>query len=272
MSEQQQQQQQTPWYQTAGFEGELLGHMQTKGWDKLDPAAAAKAAVTAAREAEKMVGVPADQFLKLPKAADDVEGWKKVHARLGVPAEAKDYDLSGVKHANGNALAENLAQTLRDMAHANNIPKDRVTAIAGTLVKHLDGIDAERAAVETAALAKEKAALTENWGKNFEANKFVAGKAANALGITPEHLEALTKVTGYKAVMEMFLAIGQKIGEDKFISADGSPGGKGPMTKEQAQARVKELQADSAWGKRYTSGGNVERREMDALMAIIAGS
>ena len=42
------------------------------------------------------------------------------------------------------------------------------------------------------------------------------------------------------------------------------------MTREQAQSRINDLKADKAWVGRYLDGGSQEKREMLALMQIVA--
>jgi hypothetical protein len=90
----------TPW--TTGLDAEVVGVLQTKGWDKLTPAQAAAQAVSSYREAEKFLGAPKDQLLRRPDPADPV-AVKAFWQNLGKPADKTGYDFSGVKRANGEA-------------------------------------------------------------------------------------------------------------------------------------------------------------------------
>jgi hypothetical protein len=47
--------------------------------------------------------------------------------------------------------------------------------------------------------------------------------------------------------MQMLLAVGQKLGEDKFVGGGGPGGNLGPRNAEQAKARIAELKADTTW-------------------------
>lgn len=255
----------------AGLEGEALGHVQNKGWAAMSPADAAKAAAQAHREAERLIGVPADQVLRLPKETTDEAGWSTVWGRLGKPADKADYDLSTVKFADGSAPADAFLDFARTTAHSLNLSKDAAPRLAAEMVKFLDAAGTETAAVSTAALATEKAALATEWGPNQEANLFIAKQAAAKLGVDAAAVTALESVVGYAAVMKMFQKVGTAIGEAKFISSDGPTGG-GILTVEQAQAKMAALRADTDWGKRYFAGGQAERREMDALSVILAGA
>ena len=94
----------------------------------------------------------------------------------------------------------------------------------------------------------------------------VAQNAAKALGIAPEEVNALEKIKGYAATMEMLRNIGSKIGEDKFIVSPQGSGG--TMSKDQAQARIAELMSDKAWTTRYTGGDKTAFREYQDLLKI----
>lgn len=258
-----------PWHQ--GLDGELIGHAQNKGWKLDDPKTAFTAAAQAHREAQSKLGIPAEQLLRLPKDLTDEAGWKSVYSRLGKPDTAKDYDLTGVKLANGADLPAALTDALRDSLYAAHTPKDRAADIAKAVAKFMDTSAAETATVAAGKLTEEKAALAKNWGKNEAAFKFIASQAAQKLGITPETVAALENVIGYKSIMEMFHKIGVSHGEDKFIAADSGNPGNGLMSREQAQARKSELMADKSWQDRYMKGDVIARKEMRSLNVIITG-
>lgn len=251
----------TSWF--AGADPEIIGHIQTKGWATKPANEAAIEAVKAHREAEKFIGAPANQLVRLPADAKDEAGWKSVWERLGAPADPKGYDLSIVKDTA-------VADFIRETAAALHLPKDAAVDLAGRFTRRQEATEAADVATKTAALETEKAALAKNWGTNAEANRVIAQSAARALGITPETVAALEGVIGYSAIMEMFRSIGTKIGEDKFVKSENMPGG--VMTLEQAKAKVADLQKDAAWRARYLSGGEPEKREMLALNTIIAAA
>lgn len=254
-----------------GLEAEVLGHAQNKGWAAMSPAEAARAAAQAHREAERYLGVPAEQIVRLPKEVTDEAGWNSVWGRLGKPADKKDYDLSAVKFADGSAPEDAFLDFARTTAHSLNLPKDAAPRLAAELVKYLDAAGTESAAVHTASLATEKAALATEWGPNQDANLFIAKQAAAKLGVSAEAINALESVVGYAQVMKMFQKVGSAIGEDRFV-ASGPSGDRAILTVEQAVAKMASLRADAEWGKRYFAGGQAERREMDALSVILAGA
>lgn len=255
------------WYD-GKVDQETLGHWKNKGWDVNDPVKVATEATKAHREAERFIGAPADQILRMPKDAADEAGWNAVWGRLGKPAEAKDYDLSTVKRADGKELDAALADSIRNAAFAANLPKEAATRMAADFVKHLDGVAAASAADHEAKIVEAQAALKKNWGPNFDANMFIAKQAAQKLGVQPAEVDALEKVVGYDRVMEMFRSLGTKMGEDKFVANPGGGDNK-VMSRDQAVARKAELMNDAAWTKRYMEGGTAENREMLALNTLI---
>ncbi len=261
-----------PWYQgVEGVDAETIGVLQNKGWDKLDGPKAAAAAVKAYREAERHIGAPPEQIIRMPKdPVADVDAMKAIWQRLGAGKEAKDYDFSSVKKADGTpAFDEKAAEFLRTTMHGLNLPKDAAVRLAGELFKQQSATEAAMLAEFTAKIGDEKKALEKDWGSNLAANTNTAKAAAAALGFTPEHVAAFESVAGYAKVMNMLLSIGQKIGEDKFVRPEGGNGG--VMTVQQAAARKAELMADVKWKERYFAKDAAAVREFGALNEIIVG-
>ncbi len=256
-----------PWFD--GFDTETKGYIQIKGLDKKTPAEAFLEVSKFHREAEKFVGAPANEMMRLPKDPNAPE-WKNVWERLGKPVDAKDYDFTTVKRAGDKPLDQALADTLRKAAFDSNIPKEAAVRMAAELAKHFDSTEAASEAINADKFANEKRELEKNWGGNIAANTIVAQGAVRALGVDPQAVAALEKVEGYAKVMEMFRNIGSKIGEDRFVS-NSSGSGKGPMTTEQAVAEKEALKRDEAWRNRYLKGGVEEKRQLDALDRIILG-
>jgi hypothetical protein len=261
-----------PWYSgVQGIDQEIVGHWTNAGWANKKPEEIAVEATKSWKAAERHVGAPADQIVRLPKELSDEKGWDAVWKRLGKPAEAKGYDFSAIKFADGSALEEGFQNTMREVAYKLNLPKDAATAIAAEFAKYLDGAETSENAERTAKLAEQKAALKKNWGPNEAANMFVAQRSAAALGVTPADIAALESVIGYDRVMEMFRTIGTKIGEDKFIQGTNKGTGNAPMTRDEAVARKADLMSDKVWATAFLAGDKAKAREMEALNIIITG-
>jgi len=257
------------WYE-GKVDAETLGHWQNRGWHTKSAEEVAIEATKAHREAERFIGAPANELLRMPKADADAVTLQSFWGRLGAPNDKTGYDLSGVKFADGTPLDDAFVQTFRETAASLHLPKDAAAGVAQAFVKFLDNADMAEATEHSAALQTERDALAKSWGPNYNANLLVAQNTARALGLDPDTVGALEKQIGYTKVLEMFRTIGTKIGEDKFVSGN-SPAGPGVMTREQAVASKADLMKDTAWVQRYLANGAAELRQMLALNTLIVG-
>ncbi len=255
---------QVPWFD--GFEAEIKGHMQNRGLDKLDPAAAALEAIKAHRAAEKRLGAPADELVRFPKEPGDA-AWNDVFKRLGKPDAPEGYDLGPLSSAE-KPLSPELVSALQAAGHKANMAPAQLLAVADAFLKHQEGNAAKSAAEKSFQAAAEAEKLKANWGPNYETNLFVAQRAAAVLGISPEAVAALEQVTGYSGVMETIRKLGVAMGEARVIQGQG-PQQTGPMSADQAAERLAGLKHDTAWLNRWANGGSEEKREFEQLHRVI---
>lgn len=257
-----------PWFD--GAAPEEIGYLQNRGEDKKTAREAALAAGKSHREAEKLLGAPADKIVRLPNDPNDAEGWRQVQRKLGAPADAKEYDFSTVKFSDGSPLDDKFVSLMREQAIGLGLSKDKAAAHVQAVVKFMDAAENADATEMQGKIAAEKTKLATNWGPNYEANLFVAKQAATKLGVTSEELTALGNTIGFAKTMELFRNVGTKIGEDKFVLSQ-APGGNGIMTKEQAVDRKSSLMKDEVWVKAYLGGDAAKKAEMTALNTMIVG-
>lgn len=258
-----------PWYK-GKVDDRTIGHWQNRFAAKMnDPAELALAVTQSYLEAERFIGAPPNQIVRLPQDPKDEAGWKAVWSKLGAPGDAKDYALTG---PDGKPLPADVDALLRDTASKTNMTKDAASAMASAVAKHLESSQVQSAANKQAALQQEHEALQKNWGANVEANKLLAKLTAQKLGVGEAEVVALEQAVGYAKVMEMFRSLGQRMGEDKFITNNGSGVNNGIMSVQQAVARRSELMADKAWVDRYFQNDAQCVREMSAVNTIIASA
>lgn len=260
-----------PWHD--GLDPLLLGHAQNKGWKLDDPKAAFEAAAKSSAELQKHFGVPPDQLLRLPKDASDEAGWNAVRQRLGAPKEAKEYDFSTIKYADGGELDQSFTDTMRGVLHKAGTPKDAAPEVLKAVVKWLGDADSAESAARTARLNTEMSQLKQEWGGNWEFNRLTAMQGARrATGgddaAAVKLVDAMQEAMGYKATMEFWRKIGSGTSEDTFVEV-----GKGGnvTTQNGAKARIAELQGDQDFVKRYLSGDGKARQEMDSLIQLASG-
>lgn len=256
-----------PWYEGKA-EAEHIGHWQNKGWDAKDPGLVAIEATKAHLNAEKLLGVPSTQLLRLPvDPSKDPDAMKVVWSRLGAPAKAEEYELPAFKGADGKVLDPNLDTALRETMLKVGVPKSMATDIAATIAKVTTDAKLANEANVAAALKDQAEMLKKNWGTNFDTNKVVATNAAKALGFTPAEIDDLEKLTSYAGIMEKLRLVGTKIGEASFLQPNG-PGGMNIASRQQAVARLEELKRDTGWTKKLMDGDVAVRREFDDLSKL----
>lgn len=258
---------------TEGLDADIVGHAQAHGWDKLDPAAAAREGVKSHRELlQKMTrdfGDP-NQLVRIPKDINDAEGYRSLYTRLGVPVDPKEYTFDGIKAGDGSDVEPEFLDYARNLAASLHLPKDAAPELVKSLLKFGQDAEAADAAERTAKITEEKAALTKNWGNAFQSNLDIAKQAAGKLGVSPEAVAALEGQVGYANVMEMFLKIGQGMGEHSYINS-GGPNRNGVLSREQAIARKADLMQDAAFAKKVFAGDATAVSELRNLDLIIVG-
>jgi hypothetical protein len=266
----------TAWH--TGIDPDLLGVANNKGWKLDDPKEAFSNAAKAYKEAQSKFGVPPEELIRKPKANAAAEDIKKFRQSLGVPAEAKDYDLSGLKFA-GADLEPGFAAALRNGLLEAGVTKDNAGAAIKPVLKWLEDSDAEENAVLTAKVTREKEDLDRSWAANKDKNEHIAksflGKLAKAAGLTDEEAlagwNAISKAPGSTigaaAAMKILLAGGIATGEDRYVGGGGG-GENMPLSREGALARIEALKKDKEWVARRLAGGTVESQEWHGLHVI----
>lgn len=269
----------------AGFDEELITHAKNKGWlptNVADLPAAYVKAVFSHRGAEKLIGVPQDQLLRIPGAGASSEDWNNVFHRLGVPKEAKEYDFTGIKYKDGTEPEADFLEKMRGAFVSARVTKEGATAVTKAVLGYLEDADATESALLAGQIAEQKAWLDKNWpaavreGNMFVANQALA-KLGAAAGLTTEQTrsawDALSKIGGIGAAhaMEMLRTIGMRMGEGKLISLGSGDGG-GSMTVEAARDEIAMLKNDKAFRDKLLAGGKDEVARWRALHKIIAGS
>lgn len=249
------------WFDAA--DAETKGYITNRGLDKLKPEEAALNAIKAHREAMVKLGAPADQLIRMPKDAGDQEAWDKLYGAIGKPKDAAGYDFSAAKN-----LDEDAQTFLRELAFKSNVSKSAAEALALALSERSAKTLTDSGAEAAAKAALELTELKKNWGFGFEANKLVAQRAVEALGVTPEAVAAFEGKVGYKAVMEMFHKIGTKIGEDKFITSQVTGA---VMSVDGAKERITSLKNDAEFRTKLLAGGIAQQKEWNDLHRIAFG-
>lgn len=257
----------------------VVGFWQNKGIDPADPVAVASKLTEFYRNSEKLMGAPPEEIIRIPKANAAETDIKAYWGRIGVPAEAKDYNLSAVK-MNGKDLDQGFADSIREALLDGRVPKDRAANIAQRMVKRQEDMESAAMADRTAIINEQKTLLEKNWGTNKAYNELIAKRTleevGKAAGLTPEQTKqgwdaiSAGNVIGGSYAMEMLRTIGAKMGESTFISSDPNNGNNNQvMSKAQAVAEIESLKKDKGFYQRYVVNNEVAaKRQWDDLHKI----
>jgi len=243
-------------------DAETVGYVQNKKW--ADPGAL----LSSYKNLETLVGVPADQIVRVPKD-DTPEAWNGVYERLGRPKTADDYDIP-VPEVNGDP---DFAKTAKTWFHEAGLNSKQAKALAEKFNAHMAGSQTKMDEAGQLKFQTDELDLKKEWGAALDQNTQVAKLAAGKFGVPPDQVDALQKVMGYKATMQLFHKIGVGLGEDKFVAGagDGASGFAGALTPGQATARIKELNSDPAWSTSYLNGDKVKLEQMRNLQRMANG-
>ena len=265
-----------PWH-GGKIDADTLGWLQNKGYDLNDPAALIMKQTEQYRSAERLISAPPDELVRLPKANAAESDLKTFWQKIGVPNEAKDYDLSTIKRANGTDLDQGFSDAMRAALMSSRTPKERAPEMVKAVVRYMDSQDTAAAADVTAKVQAESATLDKNWGANKQVNLVVAKAALDRLGqaagLTAEQIQvgwdALSKQAGIGAsyAMEMLRVAGSKMGEAPYITG-GLTGTGQAMSREAAKSEIDSLKKDTDFGRRLLAGGREERRKWDDLHKV----
>jgi hypothetical protein len=221
-----------PWYAEVQ-NADLKGWIESKGF--ADPAAAAESAWNL----EKLIGHDkAGRTLVLPKDANDVDGWKAIHSKLGVPADASGYQIP-------DALKDDpLMGQLASVALEAGIP----TRSFDTLLTKMAAAAVEaNAKAEQEALAASQAEVEKlkgEWGGEFEQKAEFARRFLRQSGITDEQMAGIESAIGTTAMLKAFHAWGAKTGEAQFVDGNqpgGMSGNKAVVQRQMTELRNKRL-------------------------------
>lgn len=263
----QQQQQAAPWYGAEAGEG-IKGFVELKGWDS------PVKAIESYQNLEKLLGADkAGRAVVWPKDDNDAEGWKAIHARLGVPENPEGYKLA-VPEGQSDAFAKHMAPIL----HKLGVPAKAAEALATAFNEF--GTSQAKAANDAAAakVTEQMAALKQEWGGAYEERAALGQNFVKSIATemgwdeqaTAKNLEMLEAAWGSASLMKFMAAAGAMLGEDRFREGGQSPSLS--MTPAAAQARIDQLMQDRAWLDRWVAGDAAAVAEKDRLdKAVLAG-
>lgn len=249
-----------PWY------GEVAPEVKT--WADGKAYKDAAAALSAHMSLEKLIGVPADQILRLPKA-DDAAGWDGVWNKLGRPESADKYELP-VPDGDDGSFAKQVAPLL----YANGVPKAMAQKLAAGMNEMAAAMLKTQREEAQAKSTTELAGLKTEWGNDFAKRTEFGRRALREMGasagLNDQDLGALEASIGTAKMLKLFAGLGEATATAKFSGPDTA--GAFQMTRSQAQAKIVQLRQDQDWVKSYASGDRNKIDEFTRLNEIANAS
>ncbi len=264
------------WYEE-GLQPEDIADITAKGWNKPVTPELARTIVQSYRTASQLLGVPADQIIRVPKDASDPlynVAFDRV-VGLSIPKTPDEYKFDGIVFKDGTQLDADDQAFVRDFAVKNKLPLPAARALAQELVNRTDsGAEAEASAAAAAQAARE-GALVAAWGSSADTNKAAAAKAVDglqALGIKVD-LSGVD-ATGYVAAMSGLAKLSAQLGEAPLLGAGtGTPSTSQVtgMTAADARNKFEELRGNMDWVNKALTPGTSEAAYFNDLQRVMAG-
>lgn len=199
--------------------------------------------VNAAVAAEKRLGVPADQLLRVPTKPDDTEALGAIYKALGAPESAEGYKIAWDDASDADKAT--IADFSKTMFEKGPFPPAFMQAATDWWRGQVAAAEAADTAANTAASEAAVATLKTEFGAKYDDTAKEVGKLAMDLGgqALADELDA----TGLGNHPELFRAMAKMAGK----LAEGTGGGnekpdvgKSKMTPSEAYAARSALEGD----------------------------
>lgn len=248
-------------FATLGLPAEDLGYIQQKGFKTLADV------IGSQRNAEKLIGVPAESVIKLPQGTEVTQAQlnDSVYKKLGMPATPADYKLAPPAGVTDRSFADAAASWF----HEQGLNVKQAQALAAKYGEFGAQVQQQQATALAARQQTDTVALKGEWGNNYDANLAMVDRAAQAFGMDKPQLEALRTAMGPAAAMKFLHNIGQKIGVDDTFVNNGDRGGSfSGVSPEQAKEQINALKADKGFVEKYAKGDVDAKARMTRLQQI----
>lgn len=244
-----------PWY------GQLE-QPELKTWVEGKQFASPQAALSSYMNAEKLIGAPPDQIIRLPKA-EDKDAWNGVWNRLGRPEKPEGYELP-LPAGDDGAFSKKASEWF----HAAGVPKTAAQTIAQQWNDYVAGLVQQDEAAARTKSEQDLAALKTEWGQEFDAKSEFGRRGLSAYGtkagLTQDDLQSLERVLGTAKMLKLFHEVGQTTAEHGFAPGNTGSVSLSPM---QARSKLNDLQKQRAEGKVTDREYWEQRQPLDTVLA-----
>lgn len=214
-----------------------VGYIQNKGWQNPQDV------IKSYRGAEKLIGKPVDRLAEIPMDGDEA-GWNNFYTKLGRPETPDKYNLM-VGAPDGSKPDPEVTSHISGLFHKAGLTAKQAEAVAGGY----NQLVAQRAEQEmkdySLNLQADKDSLQQEWRGGYDRKFNTAQMAARSLDIPQDAINGIEAEIGYANTIKLFAAIGEKLGEHKFVGGEG--GGArfdSQLTPQEAAAQIEQMNLD----------------------------
>lgn len=212
-----------------------VSYVQNKGWQNPGDV------IKSYQGAEKLIGRDPNTLLALPKDGDQA-AVRGVLGKLGLPESGDKYEFDSI---DGVDMDKEYVAWARGTYHRIGLLPGQVKELSKAHAEYVKAATEKQVKDYQLSLHADRQTLLTEWGAGHERMMAAAKHAAQGLGFTAEIIDAIERSVGYANTWKFFGNLGQRMGEDKFVSGDvvDKKFNTG-ITPAEAAARWEEMKAD----------------------------
>lgn len=182
------------------------------------------------------------------------------YQKMGRPNAPTDYDL---KFGEGVQVDEKMVGFGRELFHKMGLSNTKANEAATAWNEFVAKTNADSLEAANVENTKALAALELSWGADLEANRAAGERVIKAIGLPEDMMNAVEGAIGVAPLVHMLAMIGRKSDEGTLLGGEGNgdPNDPANMTKDQAKAKINELNGDNAFQAKYTDKNHPDHQQ-----------
>jgi hypothetical protein len=213
--------------------------------------------------------------IKVPGEGASAEELSTFRKAIGVPDDAKGYEVPVPKGADGQPLKgpdgqpvqlnAPLLDRLAGVAHQAGVPKAAYDALVQDFVQ----AQLEELGQADAKAQQEAQAKVAEWGREAPARQQDVNRGLAALGLSRDEALAVRSALGAGRAMDIFQKLGSGLSEDVMMSGSGG-GQRFGMAPSEAQAYLDSVKKDTTLGAKVMVPGSPEAARYNRALDVVA--
>lgn len=218
-----------------------VGYAQNKGWQSPNEL------LSSYQNLEKLLGADrAGNTVVLPKDGATPDELNAFYGKLGRPSDPAGYNIDVPQ-----GIPSDFTNAATAKFHELGLSQKQGQELASWWQGYAGNIAATQEAQAAEAFRADEVSLRQDWGQAYDQNIGIARTVANTLGLDAPTIDKLQAALGHKGTMDLLYKIGEKSGEDVFVTSQTGAGFRGAMTPAQAKAEISQLQQDRDFVSKY---------------------